>query len=626
MEILLNVVSRFNPSKNYANPNSVVSDGKLFRINFFKKLQREKDDKVTLTHLPLDISFEDINFTVSLGFRKGVKKILQHVNGKFRSGQFIAIVGPSGAGKTTLLDILSGFQVKGVNGSVYNNDAIRNAQAFRKISSYITHDNHLQHFLTVWENMTIAADLKLGLHISQENKNIMIKEILATLSLDTSANVQALHLSGGQQKRLAIAMELIDNPSFMFFDEPTTSSSRQCLRLLQRLSRDDKTIICTIHQASTNILQLFDEIYILGEGRCLYQGTSENVLNFLNSINIPCPMYHNPVDYVIELASGEHKAENISLMTKEIENGKCNKWVNPKQKISSEDINFQSYKRSSLFEQFKVLVRRNSLNLSRNTRLLYLRLLANIIIGLLYSVLYWQIGNHGGKVRNNYNFVFCVIIHHMTTTMMLGIISISSEISIIQNEYFNKRYSLKMYFAAATVCEVPILIFCCLLFTAIVYPTTGQPLELKRVAMFTIISLQIVLASQCLGVTIGTIFNIMNATFVGFVISASFTLLAGIGEDLKNIPMVIYWIGKSCFTKYGLEGILNSIYGYERDLLDCSNAFYCHYKYPKKFLKDVMISVDVFWLDVIVLCFNFFILKIIAFLILKWRVSKRKHR
>lgn len=92
----------------------------------------------------------------------GSKEILHRVNGKFPSGQLTAIMGPSGAGKSTLLDVLSGYRRTGVNGSVYTNGRIRNLDAFRRMSCYITQEDRIQTLLTVLENMQIAADFKLG--------------------------------------------------------------------------------------------------------------------------------------------------------------------------------------------------------------------------------------------------------------------------------------------------------------------------------------------------------------------------------------------------------------------------------------------------------------------------------
>lgn len=71
-------------------------------------------------------------------------------------------MGPSGAGKSTLLDVLSGYRRTGVNGSVYTNGRIRNLDAFRRMSCYITQEDRIQTLLTVLENMQIAADFKLG--------------------------------------------------------------------------------------------------------------------------------------------------------------------------------------------------------------------------------------------------------------------------------------------------------------------------------------------------------------------------------------------------------------------------------------------------------------------------------
>lgn len=92
----------------------------------------------------------------------GSKEILHRINGKFPAGQLTAIMGPSGAGKSTLLDVLSGYRKTGVGGEVYTNGRVRNLDAFRRVSCYITQEDRIQLLLTVLENMQIAADFKLG--------------------------------------------------------------------------------------------------------------------------------------------------------------------------------------------------------------------------------------------------------------------------------------------------------------------------------------------------------------------------------------------------------------------------------------------------------------------------------
>lgn len=104
----------------------------------------------------------------------GKKEILHKVNGRFPAGKLIAIMGPSGAGKSTLLDVLSGYRITGIGGTIYTNGVVRDLNAFRKTSCYITQDDRLQPLLTVQENMEIAADLKLGVDVTRAEKDTIV--------------------------------------------------------------------------------------------------------------------------------------------------------------------------------------------------------------------------------------------------------------------------------------------------------------------------------------------------------------------------------------------------------------------------------------------------------------------
>ncbi|CAG2054568.1 unnamed protein product [Timema podura] len=239
---------------------------------------------------------------------EGRKKILHEICGRFVPSQLIAIMGPSGAGKSTLLDILSGYRISGVTGVVGVDGVERELDEFRRLSCYITQDDRLEPLLTVQESMRVAADLKLGVHVTTQEKLAIIEEILSTLGLLAARKTRASMLSGGQKKRLSIALELVNNPMVMFLDEPTTgldsSSCSQCLRLLKMLARQGRTIVCTIHQPSASLFQQFDHVYVLSQGRCLYQGSTDQLVPYLSGVNLPCPLYHNPADYVDSQLTG----------------------------------------------------------------------------------------------------------------------------------------------------------------------------------------------------------------------------------------------------------------------------------------------------------------------------------
>ncbi|XP_017777768.1 PREDICTED: ATP-binding cassette sub-family G member 1 [Nicrophorus vespilloides] len=587
---------------------------------------------------PVDMQFENIVFTATTGlFKKEKKEILHKINGRFPQGQLIAIMGPSGAGKSTLLDVLSGYRITGIEGTVYTNGTPRDLNAFRKLSCYITQDDRLQPLLTVKENMKVAADLKLGTDVTQKEKDAIIGEILKTLGLDKAVNTRAARLSGGQKKRLSIALELVNNPQVMFLDEPTTgldsSSCSQCVKLLQFLAHQGRTIVCTIHQPSASLFQLFDQVYVLAAGKCLYQGSTDNLVPFLEDVDCPCPMYHNPADYAIELACGEYGEDKIDRMVKATDNGKTISWLKnfdvlPTQKALKDKYRkaarktdqSESLHATSASHQLKILLKRDFLKSRRDSTLTYMRIGVNAITGLMLGTLYWQAGVDGSKVIDNYNLLFSILMHHMMSTMMLTILTFPNEMSILTKEHFNRWYSLKMYYTSVTLVDIPISIFCCIVFTVIIYTMTAQPPDMERFGMFSAISILVVFVAQSFGLMIGAVFNVVNGTFLGPTLSVPMMMFAGFGVSLKDLPPYLYWGSYISYLRYGLEGIVGAIYGMERPTLDCPGEKYCHYKYPTKFLKDIDIKGDQFTNDIISLLIILFFLRIVAYVLLRWKL------
>lgn len=149
--------------------------------------------------------------------------------------------------------------------------------------------------------MSCATHLKLGFSITREEKQKLIQKILFMLGLEQKGNTPTAGLSGGQKKRLSIALEMISNPPILFLDEPTTgldsSSCTQCISLLKRLAQDGRTIVCTIHTPSALLFEMFDRLYTITSGHCFYQGPVRELVPFLGSLGYNCPSYHNPADF-----------------------------------------------------------------------------------------------------------------------------------------------------------------------------------------------------------------------------------------------------------------------------------------------------------------------------------------
>ncbi|OAD59625.1 ATP-binding cassette sub-family G member 4 [Eufriesea mexicana] len=597
MEVLMHEVSNGQgtniiDTKIYTSPklpvkkmeNAQVKDGAHFM---------ETDSMDTV-----DMIFENITYTVSLGYRKGQKEILHGINGRLPARHLIALMGPSGAGKSTLLDILSGFRTTGVNGTVYVNGHARQMNSFRKCSAYISQDDRLEGLLTVMENMTVASDLKLPTNTPRYEKEAIIEKILTTLGLYEHMNTQAGRLSGGQKKRLSIALELVNNPTVMFLDEPTTgldsSSCMQVINLLKLLTRQGRTIVCTIHQPSASMFQLFDlvrnthccrrngleilsavlnhtvHVYVLAKGECLFHGATSQLVPYLENIKIPCPVYHNPADYVIELACGEYGEDKISLLISGSENGKSLQWFqnldalidmnglralhSVQKNINSNNKNSSSLQATPLIHQIKILLKRGFVICKRDTTLTHLRIVVNIAVGLMLGLVFIESGMDGARVLDNYNLLFSILMHHMMTTMMLTVVTFPMQMNILSKEHFNRWYNLKAFYTAITLIDLPLSIFCCLIFTVIVYFITSQPLEISRFLMFFSISLLIVLIAQGAGLMIGAVCNVVNGTFLGPTLSVPMMMFAGFGVSLRDIPIYLKWGTYISFLRYGLEG------------------------------------------------------------------------
>ncbi|XP_054741613.1 ATP-binding cassette sub-family G member 4-like isoform X1 [Anastrepha obliqua] len=595
-------------------------------------------EEYNLVPEPVSIEFEDLSYAVVWGnIRKKRKEILHGLSGKIPSSQLVGIMGPSGAGKSRLIDVLSGFTTKGITGSILVNGTLRNSARFRSMSCYITQDDRLQELLTLEENMSIAAELKLGKSKGEKQKKDIIDEITNALGLSEQRHTKTSELSGGQRKRLSIALELLNNPTIMFLDEPTTgldnSSCTKVLELCKHLAQRGRTIICTIHQPSARLFQLFDQVYILGSGKCVYQGCPNKLMPFLESVNLPCPLYHNPADFIIELVVGENSKENIDYLNSNIQNGKCTAWLrncctdsftsaDNLHKTSASDVE-PPRTEIGYYYQLQVLLRRDLIKMKRNKMLTHLRIAANVFVSIILGAIFVNVGSEASRMHQNFNCLVVVMLNNVMGTALLTSVTFPLEMSVLLKEHFNRWYSLKAYYTAITLMDLPITFICCLLFSVIVYVWTCQPMELSRFSMFMAVNFLSIVVGQSCGLLLGAWFNVTNAFFLTTKLMIIALIFCGQSIVRRDMPPIFRWGTSLSYFRYSLEGLISSVYGQNRHRLSCNGAFYCHYKYPKQFM-EVMDIPDRYWTDIAALFLISMIFRIAAYFVLKVKIQSTR--
>ncbi|KAL0266301.1 UNVERIFIED_CONTAM: hypothetical protein PYX00_008887 [Menopon gallinae] len=586
----------------------------------------------------VDVTFTGITFEVRTfkPWRRPFivsKEILHGVSGELPSGQLTAIMGPSGAGKSTLLNILAGYTVKGVEGTVRVNKKERSkndVNDFKRLSCYIQQDEHLRGELTVQEAMKIAAELKLGSGYSAKEKQMQIKELLEMLGLYHCLKTRTARLSGGQKKRLSIAFELLTNPPVIFLDEPTTgldsSSCSQCISILKMLAEQGRTVVCTIHQPSALIFEMFDRVYGLAAGHCIYEGSTKNLVPFLSERGFKCPVYHNPADFLLEVASGEYgpaigqlagyyrqfrmvedekkdasqqeaKLNFLGIGEKvrstAMTDGNCNLRLETKGSGVSLSFELGNLWPKTFITQFYYLYSRNILIFQKKYKYRLTTFFSHILPAVLIGLTFLNTGNDASMVRANICFVFGVLIFLIYLGKMSVTLTIPNELHVLRAEHFNRWYSLLPYYLSMIIIEIPMQTINCFIGVTIVYYLSNQPLELFRYSYFILFCTAIALAAQAIGFFLGATVPVKIAAFVGPVSAATCSVF-GFTVRFCDLSLVFKWMSLFSYFRSAFHGIMTVLYGYDRGLLEC-NDLYCHFRTPKKILDEMdMANINIY--------------------------------
>lgn len=224
-----------------------------------------------------------------------------------------------GAGKTTLLRVLtmeaSGGKSTGV---IQYNGQPMSPHLFKEKCGLVEQEDYHWAFLTCKESISYAAELYLP-HLTSDQRALEVDTMIEKMGLDSCKNTiagnQFIHgLSGGQKRRLSVAIALMKKLEIVFLDEPTTgldaAAAAGIMVFLGEVTRKENLItVFTVHQPSTNIFNSFDRVMLLSLGRTAYCGSAKAVHEYLNNLGHPLPPQMNPAEFLLDIVNTDFTEE-----------------------------------------------------------------------------------------------------------------------------------------------------------------------------------------------------------------------------------------------------------------------------------------------------------------------------
>ena len=342
------------------------------------------------------------------------------------SGELLAIMGGSGTGKTTLLSLLNG-NLKPQEGTITINGHDISEPGAKALIGFVPQDDLLIEELTVYQNLWYTAKFCFeGMADDELDRRVM--KTLKDLGLDAAKDLKVgsainKYISGGQRKRLNIALELIREPAVLFLDEPTSGLSsadtEKVINLLKEQTFKGKLIVVNIHQPSSDVYKLFDRLWLLDKGGYpVFDGNPIDAItyfkeaaNYADAETSACPTCGN-VNPEIVLNIIDEKALNHSGEVSDERKMTPQEWHElylknrPEQgEVAVSDVPASDQKRPNKLKQFAIFLRRNAKTKITNVQYMAIALLEAPVLAVVCALLTRFAPPEGYTVMDNKNLV-----------------------------------------------------------------------------------------------------------------------------------------------------------------------------------------------------------------------------
>ncbi|CAI5757251.1 unnamed protein product [Candida verbasci] len=577
-----------------------------------EKEETPVDEKVTSDEGHVLTDDDDIYIHLdSINLKSKQNQILSNISTTFNANQVNAIMGSSGSGKSTLLKLLVNRLSTNIQwaGEIFlnSNQSIKPTE-LSKISSYLSQsDTSLIANLTVRESLYYQAKLRLPAD-DQDRIPIIINKLIRQYGLldcaDTIIGSEFTKgISGGEKRRLSIAIQLLSKPKILLLDEPTSGldsfTALSILKLLQFIAKENKTtIILTIHQPNEEMLKEIDKILIISFGEIIFDGNSNQLNSYLYKLGYGYS--NNPTNVILD------NLKDLPVWTKDESTIPYGKSIDleryHKHKVSSISILF-------------TLTKRQFINTYRSFDILFTRYIQVIVLGGINALFFAPlrnnqegISNRLGVIQEVLNLYFIGLINNITTYPL--------ERQIFYQEYRDGLYGVFEFSLSYLINELPCEIIPTLCFSAFTVFAIGLPRNPAMFFAMFISSFIPINIGESLGILLLSIFDHLGlATNILAIIMTFAVFMAG----TMSLQMPVFFRAWNWLNplKYSV-GICAKL-GFKNQTFSCDGQFDCVLNSGEKVLEYYGLNHNLpVYFGALVACL--FIYRIIAILILYIKV------
>ncbi|KAL5168849.1 ABC transporter G family member 15 [Glycine soja] len=561
--------------------------------------------------------WEDLTVVVPNFGNGHTRRLLDGLSGYAEPNRIMAIMGPSGSGKSTLLDALAGRLSRNV---IMSGNVLLNGKKRRLdygVVAYVTQEDIMLGTLTVRETISYSANLRLPSTMTKEEVNDIIEGTIMEMGLQDCADrlVGNWHLrgiSGGEKKRLSIALEILTRPSLLFLDEPTSgldsASAYFVAQTLRNLGHDGKsTVISSIHQPSSEVFALFDDLFLLSGGQTIYFGPAQKAVEEEMSITGSLSTAAIKATLIEKYRWSEH-ATTARARIKEIS--------------TTEGHGFESKSKceAKWWKQLSTLTRRSVVNMSRDVGYYWIRITIYVALSLSVGTIFYGVGS-------SYRAIFArgacgaFISGFMTFMSIGGFPSFIEEMKVFYKERLNGYYGVGVYILSNFLSSFPFVAVMSIATGTITYYMVKFRTEFSH---YVYICLDLIGCIAVVESSMMIIASLVPNFLMGLIIGAGYIgvmmMTAGYFRQIPDLPK-IFWRYPISYINYGAWGLQgafkNDMIGMEFDSLEPGGP-----KLKGEIILKTMLGIRVDiskWWDLVAVMIILVLLRVLFFFILKFK-------